>query len=147
MCVLSTQRLYQFVTADKIPLAEIKIESKHQWWNKWIFIKQREWQWWWEDMLQEKKNTTSRVGRPSPWKLKRQAAVVAFFHVGSAASGLTVEVAMATGPLRSREGTRGLTWLSLLPVTSTSKMICPSSCGLWGRGGLWVEKKTSEASF
>lgn len=34
-----------------------------------------------------------------------------------------------------------LTWLSLLP--STSKMICPSSWGLWGRGGLWAETEVS----
>lgn len=39
-----------------------------------------------------------------------------------------------------------LTWLSLLPATSTWKMSCPSSWGLWGRGGLQVETDESQTS-
>lgn len=46
-------------------------------------------------------------------------------------------VAMATG---------WLTWLSLLPATSTWKMSCPSSWGLWGRGGLQMDTDESQTS-
>lgn len=39
-----------------------------------------------------------------------------------------------------------LTWLSRLPATSTWKMSCPSSWGLWGRGGLRGETGESQRS-
>ena len=83
------------------------------------------------------------VWPPSPWKLK----------VGSSCRHMTHTLlythhfrASGWGCLGNRlmenlRGTWALTWLSLLPVTSTSKMICPSSWGLWGRGGLQAEGK------
>lgn len=83
------------------------------------------------------------VWPPSPWKLK----------VGSSCRHMTHALlytqhfrANGWGCLGNRlmenlRGTWALTWLSLLPVTSTSKMICPSSWGLWGRGGLQADEK------
>lgn len=72
------------------------------------------------------------VWQPYPWK--PQAAVVILMYTHTPLQGHRSGL-----PWQQTDGWRAspLTWLSRLPLMSTSKMICPSSWGVWGRGGLW----------
>lgn len=74
--------------------------------------------------------------QPSPWKLKADSSYHSCTH---STSGPVVGGCHDNRLLENPRGTQALTRLSLLPLTSTSKMICPSSWGLWGRGGLWAQ--------